>query len=82
VNAGRSRLTAVAALAGTVAAAIVVAVASLRYPAILRPPGAGPMLAVTVIMLLGYGVSPWVRERVLVARRTQLNILPWAPVTG
>jgi len=26
--------------------------------------------------------SPWVRERVLVARRPQLNILPSAPVVG
>jgi hypothetical protein len=57
VNAGRSRLTAAAVLAGTVVAAIVVAVASLRYPAILQLPGAGPVLAVTVIMLLGYAAG-------------------------
>jgi len=48
------RLTAVAVLAGTAAAVIVLAVASLRYPAIFRLPGAGPVLAVTVIMALGY----------------------------
>ena len=57
MNAGRSRLTAAAVLAGTVVAAIVVAVASLRYPAIVRLPGAGPVLAVTVITLLGYAAG-------------------------
>ena len=57
MNAGRSRLTAAAVLAGTVAAAVVAAVASLRYPAILQLPGAGPVLAVTVIMLLGYAAG-------------------------
>lgn len=57
MNAGRSRLTPAAVLAGTVAAAIVVAVASVRYPAILQLPGAGPVLAVTVIMLLGYAAG-------------------------
>ena len=57
MNTGRSRLMAVAVLAGTVVAAIVVAVASLRYPAVLRLPGAGPVLAVTVIMLLGYAAD-------------------------
>jgi len=57
VNAGRSRLTAAAVLAGTVAAAVVAAVASLRYPAIVRLPGAGPVLAVTVITLLGYAAG-------------------------
>ena len=57
MNAGRSRLTAAAVLAGTVAAAVVAAVASLRYPAIVRLPGAGPVLAVTVITLLGYAAG-------------------------
>jgi len=40
-----------------VAAAVVAAVASLRYPAIVRLPGAGPVLAVTVITLLGYAAG-------------------------
>jgi hypothetical protein len=57
VDAGRSRLTAVVVLAGILVAAIVVAVALLRYPAVVRLPGAGPVLTVTVIMLLGYAAG-------------------------
>jgi len=57
-------MPAVAVLAGVVVAAALLITSSLRYPALLRLPGAGVVLAVTVIALLGYaGCGAWALRR-------------------
>jgi hypothetical protein len=54
VDVRHSRLAGAAVLTGTAAAVVVMAVSSVRYPAIFRLPGAGLVLAVSMVMLLGY----------------------------
>jgi hypothetical protein len=49
-----SRIPAAVVLAGVGAAAVLVLISSLRYPGVLRLPGAGIVLALTVVLLLGY----------------------------
>jgi len=73
VNGLNPRLPAVAVLAGVVVAAALLITSSLRYPAILRLPGAGVVLAVTVVALLGYaGCGAWALRHPSAGQRTGL----------
>jgi hypothetical protein len=54
VNGLKPRIPAAVVLAGVAAAAVLMIISSVRYPGIFRLAGAGAVLALTAVMLLGY----------------------------
>ena len=50
----KPRIPADVVLAGVAAAVVLMFISSVRYPGIFRLPGAGAVLALTAVMLLGY----------------------------
>ena len=67
------RIPAVAVLTGVAAAAALLIVSCLRYPAILRLPGAAVVMAGTVVALLGYAAcGAWALRHPSAGQRTGL----------
>ena len=67
------RIPAVVVLTGVAVAAALLIASSLNYPAIFRLPGAGIVIAVTVVALLGYAAcGAWALRHPSAGQRTGL----------
>jgi hypothetical protein len=73
VNGLNPRIPAVVVLAGVVVAAALLTASCLRYPAVLRLPGAGVVIVVTAAGLLGYAAcGAWALRHPSAGQRTGL----------
>jgi len=73
VNGLNARIPAVVVLTGVAVAAALLIASSLKYPAIFRLPGAGVVMAVTVVALLGYAAcGAWALRHPSAGQRTGL----------
>jgi len=73
VNGLNARIPAVVVLTGVAVAASLLIASSLKYPTIFRLPGAGVVMAVTVVALLGYAAcGAWALRHPSAGQRTGL----------